>query len=98
MQETIINIGDNVVCDLCNTDYTESDEQGGFIFGSHAVCPTCAPRMRASIRECKEEHFITAECPAGISFREFVLNIRNGDNTIRIQTFDSHEDFNEHIR
>jgi hypothetical protein len=73
----------------CNADYTNSDERGGFIFGTNAVCPEYAPRIRARIAEAHEEREIRAECPEGISFKVFVLRVRGGNNTIRFETFES---------
>jgi hypothetical protein len=71
-----IDIGDTVVCDYCNTDYSDSDEQGGILLGSSAICPTCVTKF--SITD------MDAECPPGVSFKDWVLWLRNGDNTIRM--------------
>jgi hypothetical protein len=76
VEEFIIDIGEAVVCDICNADYSESDESGGILLGSYAICPACEPKLNASD--------IDAECPAGVSFKDWVLSLRNGDNTIRI--------------
>ena len=84
MTEDIIEIGDTVLCDLCNTDYTDSDESGGLIVGSNAVCPRCEGRIRENLRKHGEEREIKAECPEGMSFKAFVLTYRNGNNAIRI--------------
>jgi len=81
-----IDIGNTVICDICNKDYTESDESGGFIFGSKAYCPECNDRGMRKIISYKEEHFIQAICSEGQSFRAFVLEARGGNNTIRITT------------
>ena len=40
---TIIDIGEMVLCDLCNADYTDSEDEGGILMGTYAICPTCAP-------------------------------------------------------
>lgn len=87
MDETVIDIGDKVICDQCSKDYTESDASGGFLFGSHAVCPECAPAMLENIRKYGEERYIRGTCPEGMSFKDWVLQLRGGDNTIRIQTW-----------
>jgi hydrogenase maturation factor HypF (carbamoyltransferase family) len=79
-----IDIGDTVLCDQCNTDYTNSEEKGGFIFGSHGVCPECAPGMMTSIKKYKEENYITSTCPEGMSFKEFIVLARGGNNTIKM--------------
>jgi hypothetical protein len=87
MKEDIIDLGDTVLCDYCNADYTESDDTGGLIVGSDAVCPRCEPDTREWLRRSGQARAITAVCPAGMSFWRFVLNIRNGDNTIRIRSW-----------
>ena len=82
----IIDIGEEVCCDICNEDFTNSDEEGGFLFGSKAYCPKCAEKRLPAIKSYNEEHYIKAYCPKGMSFRQFVLNLRGGDNTIKIIT------------
>ena len=82
----VIDVGEMVICDMCGTDYSESDEPGGFIFGSKGVCPQCAPDMQARIEKHNEEEHIKAYCPMWQSFREFILKARGGDNTIKITT------------
>ena len=76
----IIDIGDMVLCDICNDDYTKSDAEGGILVGSYAVCPECAPKFDSS-----DEPII--HCPAGMRFRDWVLHLRGGRNTIEITTF-----------
>jgi hypothetical protein len=76
-----IDIGDTVLCDLCNEDYTNSDAQGGVLVGSYAICPRCAPEFD----DTDDEPVIT--CPAGMRFRDWVLRLRGGRNTIEITTF-----------
>ncbi len=87
--QEITDIGNKVLCDLCSKDYTNSDEQGGFLFMSKGVCPDCVPRFLASVKKYGEEKYIRATCPEGMSFREFSLKIRGGDNRVIIQTFDN---------
>lgn len=67
----VINVecGDDVVCDLCNGGYTESEETGGILVGSYAICPACAPRFKEDIDE---------RALPGETFRDFVLRIRRG--------------------
>lgn len=65
-----------VVCDICNDNHTKKDEEGGILFGSKAICPTCTARMMPDIKAYHEEEYIVAECPKGTSFRQFVLNLR----------------------
>ena len=78
---TIIDIGETVLCDLCNDDYTNSDAQGGMLLGSYAICPRCAPQ----IEDTGDESLI--QCPADMRFRDWVLRLRGGRNTIEIMTF-----------
>lgn len=81
----IIEIGDTVFCDVCDKDYTNNDSAtGGFIFGSKAYCPKCAEEKLPAIKGYGEEHYIKVYCPEGMSFKEFVLKIRNGNNQIKI--------------
>lgn len=86
MVETIIqDIGENVCCDMCNEDYTNSDESGGFMFSGYAYCPKCAVERLPRIKGYGEEHFITDWCPKDKSFKDWILeDIRKGDNTIKI--------------
>ena len=75
---TVINIdpGDVVLCDLCNEDYTNSDEKGGFLFSGKAVCPKCAPKFMKSVKLYNEERFIVSEARSNETFRDFVYRIR----------------------
>lgn len=77
---TEIDIGNIVVCDGCNDDYTNSNSPGGFIFLSRAICPRCASHWMASIIANGEQSMIRAACPSGQSFAEFVRSYR-GPNT-----------------
>lgn len=68
MIDYIIDIGDEVICDLCNSDYTESEQEGGLLVGSWAVCPECvtsAMKADATAVPIKDE-----------SFRDFVIRHR----------------------
>jgi hypothetical protein len=59
---------DEVICDFCNGDYSDSDEQGGILIGSYAICPECAsPALQIRADKVSRE---------GESFKEFVLRIR----------------------
>lgn len=84
MTEKIIDIGDMVLCDLCNADYTASSQSGGALVGSYAVCPACAPSVIRHAEECDEFNY--SVCPPKMSFKEWVMLLRGGDNTIRIIT------------
>ena len=78
---TVINIdpGDTVLCDLCNMDYTNSDEPGGFLFSGKAVCPKCAPNFMKSVKMYGEQKYIKAIAKMNESFRDFVYRIRRGE-------------------
>lgn len=79
---TVINIsegiGNIVLCDLCNKDYTFSNDIGGFIFGSNGVCPSCAPKMLKSVIKYDEEHAIRSHCPHDMSHKQFIYDYREG--------------------
>jgi hypothetical protein len=72
------DIGDIVVCDYCNADYTNNDRSGGVLCGG-VLCPDCAIQ---TIRDYPDD--IEAQCPPDLSFKEWVLRLRGGDNTITI--------------
>ena len=80
----IIDVGDSVVCDLCNVEYRGSDRQGGILVQSKAVCPECAPKYEADLREYDEMHLLRARCPAGMTFHAWVMHLRGGDNSIKV--------------
>lgn len=67
-----VELGDRVLCDDCGDDYTDSPDQGGFLFLSKAICPECAPDYEKCIAEHGEEHHIRGRCPVGKSFADWV--------------------------
>lgn len=80
------DIGDMVLCDVCNKEYPASDgTSGGFLFGSYAYCPECAARHAKGIFECGEGR-ISEYCPKNMSYHDWVMGLRGGDNTIRVIT------------
>ena len=81
-----VDFGSTVLCDWCSEDWTGRPESGGFLFGSKATCPTCAPRMEALAIEEDEAHYIRARCPADHSFAAWVLGLRAGNNKVRFLT------------
>lgn len=51
-------------------------EQGGV--------PECAPKFEADCRNYGEEGFIRARCPPQMTFHAWIMQIRGGDNTVRV--------------
>lgn len=68
----IIDPGRKVYCDDCNKEYTDSHESGGLQFQSKAIGPCCASIWKTNAALYGEEHFIKGECPAGVSFADWV--------------------------
>ena len=79
-----IDIGQQVFCDLCNTEFSQLPDTGGILVQSKGVCPRCAPKFEADLVKYGEEHYIRARCPADMRFHDWILKIRDGDNTIRV--------------
>jgi len=80
-----LDIGNTVICDFCNQDYTDSDEIGGIVFGSYAACPLCSPRIETSAKKHNEQQHI-ARPNDDERFCDFVIRIRGGNNTITIHS------------
>jgi hypothetical protein len=92
MKVTEIDIGDTVICDYCNTDYTNSDETGGICFGGDSICPKCTLVALEEIKTNDEEEYIDAYCPDDMTFKDFVLTLRHGDNLIKfVEYYESGE-------
>lgn len=75
--EWMVDIGDEVACDFCNGDFTDSEKTGGLLLGSYAVCPDCV--TPALLRDADS---VAAD---GETFKAFVLRSRI-DNTCGIAT------------
>jgi hydrogenase maturation factor HypF (carbamoyltransferase family) len=67
-----IDMGDMVVCDICNKDYTNRTDSGGVYFSGKAICPKCTPRFIDLATKHDELHLMTAWCPKELSFAEWV--------------------------
>ena len=78
------DLGDIVVCDICNKDFTNSNESGGFIFSGYAYCPHCATEWEEKIKEYNEEPSIQAVCPKDKSFADFCREYRGETASIKI--------------
>jgi hypothetical protein len=75
-----IDVGETVLCDYCNTDYTNDDETtGGILFSGHAVCPLCLNETMKNIKKYREERFIQLVAKEDETFRNFVYRIRKGN-------------------
>lgn len=84
---TVIDLGDEVVCDGCNADLTRSKLSGGFTVGSYAYCPLCCSQVEDNLRRRRELHFIEKRCPEGMPFSDWVRKeLRGGkDGKISIE-------------
>jgi hypothetical protein len=80
-----IPVGRNVVCDICDQDWTDRPESGGFLFISKAYCPDCAVEGLRTIKKYREERYIRALC-GDESFADFVRRMRGPDAFIRVTT------------
>lgn len=85
---TVFDIGNTVICDLCNKNYTDSLVEGGLQFGRKAVCPECAPQLEADAKRYGEERFIGDRARPGETFAQACLRWRDGNNTITITVFE----------
>lgn len=81
----LVDIGDMVVCDFCNEDYTNNHvATGGLIFQSKAVCPGCSPRLLDDVERYHEQRYIRAHCQQGQTFADFVREYRGNNNSIKV--------------
>jgi hypothetical protein len=71
-----IDPGPNVNCDMCNEDYMNSEEKGGFMFGTNAVCPKCAPKLEKDAFRFGETKYITERARKDETYRDFVYRMR----------------------
>jgi len=79
-----IDVGNIVVCDVCDGDYTDSEECGGVLFGTYSYCPKCERELMPRICGTSEQANIRGKARPGESFKNFVMRIRDGNNTIQI--------------
>lgn len=79
-----IPLGDTVLCDSCALDLTASTRSGGFLFGSYAIGPCCAEKWEKGARGYGELGQIRGRCPEGVSFADWVRNLRGPDAAITI--------------
>ena len=62
-----VDCGDEVICDLCNESYTESEETGGCAVGTWAICPKCVGKLTEEPDQRAGENE---------TFRDFVYRLR----------------------
>jgi hypothetical protein len=67
-----LDVGNRVICDDCDVEYSDAPDVGGLLFQSKAICPACAPKWEASAKRYGEEQYIRARCPEGKSFAAWV--------------------------
>jgi len=85
--ESVTDLGDQVFCDVCNEEYTKDNStSGGFLFGPYAYCPKCAVSRMLSIVAHNEVQHIKEACPKDMSYYDWVMKLRGGDNTIKVYT------------
>jgi len=75
MQVFSVDVGDNVICDICGENYTDLPDSGGIVFGYRACCPICAPEMEERAKFYHEEEHLGASCPEGMSFADWVRDM-----------------------
>jgi len=80
-----IPVGRVVLCDACDTDLTDDPRSGGYLFGTYAYGPCCADERLKSIRGYGEEWNIRARCPEGVSFADWVRDMRGPEAAIVIK-------------
>lgn len=81
MTTVTIPVGNIVICDACNTDFTKSNAVGGLICGSWAICPYCD--QRAPWDGYRHKKTVRPDVPWQ-TFREFVIAHRGPDAAIKI--------------
>jgi hypothetical protein len=75
----------DVRCDICGSDFTHDNTlSGGFIYATYAYCPKCAIKSEDRLKRCGEEKYITARCPVGISFADWIRREIRGNTPAKI--------------
>lgn len=98
MRQTQYNLGDVVLCDLCNQDYTHDQGSfGGFVFSGKAVCPSCADRFEARVKQHNEDRYIECRAEAGETFADFIRRYRGGPATMTITSFDTADEMIDYM-
>ena len=98
-KELIEYLGDTVICDICNKDWTGDDTSGGILVGSYAVCPDCTPKKLKDLEKYNEMHCINARCPEKMSFADWVVDGRGSEGgKIIFITGDDNDSFEDMLR
>lgn len=79
-----VPVGRTVLCDIDDTDLTDDPRSGGYMFGSYAVGPCCVERHEETVRGYHEEDFIIVRCPEGVSFADWIRELRGPDAAIKV--------------
>lgn len=75
----VFDMGNTVLCDFCNKDWTFLEGKGGVLFGSYAVCPDCmTDEWLAEVERLGETEYISQRCPDHMEFRKWVWSLRGG--------------------
>ena len=65
---------DEIICDRCYKDFTQSTKIGGAIIKNCIFCPECIYALYKNKKIDKKSKPIF--CPSYLTFREFVINFR----------------------
>ena len=93
-EEIVADLGNTVICDICNKDWTDDPTSGGILVGSYAVCPDCEPKKLRQLKKYNEMYCINARCPSDMSFAKWIAEGRGPEGSkIKLITADDGEDF-----
>lgn len=100
MERKVVRAADmTVICDLCDTEFTNSERRGGFIMAKYAVCPDCAPEIERAAIKNNELNLITHRPSRGQSFADFIRATRDKDAVgTAYVSFDHDEERNAYIK
>ena len=82
---TKIPLGDSVLCDFCNKDWTGNLATGGFVVHGYATCPDCAEGTYKNLEKFDELAYIETTCEPGETFAQMVLRYRGPDAYIKFE-------------
>ena len=70
----VVDMGDVVVCDDCNRNWTDSDRSGGAVVSGQALCPKCFRRCKSRLKGVPAADL--SICPPNVSFADHVRQFR----------------------